>query len=128
MVIFEELLSGNLRWALEEADRYFSGNGRVRSTLSVLTKRLNRLGVEFAVVGALAMFYRGYRRFTQDVDILVTPEGLAAIEKHLLGDGYARPSAWRRGIRDVETGVAIHVFESGSPCGDEPDYVPAESH
>lgn len=129
MATFEERLSSDFGWALDEADRYFSGSGFVRQALRALASRLDAIGVEFAVVGAVAMFCHGYRRFTQDVDILVTAEGLAEIDLHLLGDGYERPSEWRRGIRECDSGVAIHIFVSGSPCGAEPNYVtphPAE--
>jgi hypothetical protein len=123
MVTFEALLDRSLDWGLQEADRYFSGKGLVRQTLRDLATRLNELDVEFAVIGAVAMFYHGYRRFTQDIDILVTAEGFASIGKELLGNGYVRPTGWRRGFRDIETGVAIHVFVSGSACGAESGYV-----
>ena len=42
-----------------------------------LTKALNELGVDYAIAGAMAMFLHGFRRFTEDVDVLVTREGLA---------------------------------------------------
>jgi hypothetical protein len=122
MITFEEKLSGNLTWALEEADRFFSGEGRVWSTLRTLAERFNDLQIDFAVVGAVAMFCHGYRRFTEDVDILVTPQGLAAIDARLLVDNYTRPAEWRRSFRDPETGVAIHVLVTSSTCGIEPDY------
>lgn len=117
MITFETLLDGDFDWALQEADRYFAGKGFVRQTLRDLASRLDELAVDYAVIGALAMYYYGYRRFTSDVDVLVSPSGLNAINESLIGHGYERPAEWQRGFRDEATGVAVHVMVAGSVVG-----------
>ena len=59
--------------AHREGSMHFEEESAVQKTLRRIAKRLDELGVPYAVVGGLAMFFHGYRRFTEDVDILVTP-------------------------------------------------------
>src|SRR4051794_31260257 len=116
MLTFEESLDRDVTWAFEEADRYFGGSGLVFQALRELAPRLDRAAIDYAVIGALAMFFHGYRRFTEDIDILISHEGMEQVNAELLGRGYSRPSNWSRGLRDVETGVAIHVYVAGTPA------------
>ena len=44
-----------------------------------LTQRLERIGCRLRRRRRMAMFLHGFRRFTEDVDVLVTREGLAKI-------------------------------------------------
>ena len=48
-------------------------------------------GIPYCVAGGMALFQHGYRRFTEDVDILVTREGLREIHAGLDGLGYLPP-------------------------------------
>ena len=76
MIAYEQLLSRNMDW-LREGSMHFEKDSSVHKTLRKIVKRLEQLQVPYAVVGGMAMFFHGYRRFTEDVDILVTAEGLA---------------------------------------------------
>ena len=60
----------------------------------------------------------GYRRVTVDVDVLLTPEGLAAFKARHLGRGYIEKFPGSRGVRDAEDGVDIDVVLTGSYPGD----------
>ena len=51
---------------------HFEKANAVHKTLEKVTKRLDELGIPYAVVGAMAFFFHGYRRFTDDVDLLVS--------------------------------------------------------
>ncbi len=62
------------------------------------------------------MFFHGYRRFTEIVEVLVTPDGLAAILRNLIGAGYIRLPGTDKSIRDVENGVRIRFLVSGDPA------------
>jgi hypothetical protein len=66
----------------------------------------------------MAMFFHGYRRFTDDVDILVTAEGLQRIHGALEGLGYLPPFEGSKNLRDAETGVRIEFLVSGQYPGD----------
>jgi len=73
---YEERLNRDLNWALDEGSMHFDENNAVHHALRRITARLRELGIPHAVVGGMAMFFHGYRRFTEDVDILVTSESL----------------------------------------------------
>src|SRR5262245_27428110 len=88
MLTYEERLDADLRWALDEGDRYFQKTSLPQQALRRIAQRLDELGIPYALVGAMAMFHHGYRRFTEDVDIIVTQQSLQRIHEKLEGLGY----------------------------------------
>jgi len=118
MLTYEEKLDRDLQWALLEGSMHFEEKSAVHTTLRNLTRTLNELGVDYAVAGSMAMFMHGFRRFTEDVDVLVTREGLAQIHEALEGRGYVRPFAASKNLRDTRTGVKIDFLISGQYPGD----------
>src|ERR1044071_3790837 len=84
-VVYEDRLGKDLRWALSEGSRHFEEQSSVFKALRKITKRLDELGIPYAVVGAMALFTHGFRRFTEDIDILVTKEDLKTIHDKLEG-------------------------------------------
>ena len=64
------------------------------------------------------MFYHGYRPFAEDVDLLVSRQGLKAIHERLEGLGYVPPFAGSKNLRDVESGVKIEFLVEGDFPGD----------
>jgi hypothetical protein len=97
---------------------FFEGQGAVQETLRKVTARLRELGIVYAVVGGMALFSHGLRRFTEDVDILVTREGLNEIHDRLEGLGYLPPFTRSKNLRDTETGVKIEFLVTGDFPGD----------
>ena len=85
MTTYEQLLSKDLDWAIREGSMHFEGGSSVHQTLRRITARLEELGIDYAIAGGMALFFHGFRRFTEDVDLLVTPKGLAAIHLNLDG-------------------------------------------
>src|SRR5262245_38493982 len=79
LVTYEQLMSQDLEWAMSQGSLFFEGRGKVQETLRRITKRLDELNIPYAVVGGMALFAHGFRRYTEDVDILVTREGLVRI-------------------------------------------------
>ena len=118
MLTYEQRLASDSRWALSEGSRHFERQSAVQQSLERIAKRLDEFGISYAVVGAMAMFHHGYRRFTEDVDILVTKEGLIKIHKKLEGLGYVPPFEGSKHLRDAETGVRIEFIVSGQFPGD----------
>lgn len=118
VVTYEQRLDRDPRWALDEGSKFFEGRGSVQDALRRVTARLNELGVPYAVVGGMALFRHGYRRFTEDVDILVTRDGLKQIHEALEGRGYLPPFAGSRNLRDTEHGVKIEFLIAGDYPGD----------
>jgi Uncharacterised nucleotidyltransferase len=118
LIPYEKRLDDDWGRALSEGSRFFEEKSAVQDTLRKITKRLGDLGISYAVVGGLALYKHGYRRFTDDVDLLVTPEGLKEIHDRLEGLGYVPPFAGSKQLRDAETGVRIEFLISGAYPGD----------
>ena len=72
MIAYEQLLSRDVGWALREGGMHFEKDSAVHKALRKITRRLEELGIPYAIVGGMAMFFHGYRRFTEDVDLLGT--------------------------------------------------------
>src|SRR5438876_10929869 len=118
MVVYEQLLDRDLDWALREGSMHFERESAVHKALRKITKRLDELGIRYAVAGAMAMFFHGYRRFTDDVDLLVTKEGLAKAHRELEGLGYVPPFPGSKQLRDAELGVKVEFLTTGDYPGD----------
>jgi hypothetical protein len=104
--------------AIREASRFFMHADPVHETLRKIARRLADLQVPYAVAGGMALVAHGYARTTVDVDILVTPEGLARIHAELEGRGYLPPFAGSRQLRDTQTAVNVEFLVSGQYPGD----------
>src|SRR3984957_2716009 len=107
VITYEDQLNNNLDWALREGSMHFDENNQVHKTLKQITSRLNELEIPYAVVGGMAMFAHGFRRFTENVDLLVTQEGMNQIIQNLEGLGYVQPAGTKTKLRDTQTGVRI---------------------
>jgi hypothetical protein len=118
MVTYEQLLNRDTAWAFREGGMHFEKDSAVHKTLRKVTRRLDELKIPYAVVGGMAMFFHGYRRFTEDVDILVTAEGLAEIHRQLRGLGWIQPFEGSKQLRDAEHGVRVEFLVTGEYPGD----------
>ncbi len=92
---------------------HFEEKSAVHQTLRKIVRRLDQLGVPYAIAGAMAMFQHGYRRFTDTLELIVTLKGLADIHRQLEGAGYLPPFTGSKQLRDSETGVRIEFLVAG---------------
>ena len=118
MLTYEEKLNRNTTWALEEGGMYFDRRSAVHETLRRLSKNLDDISVDYAIAGAMAMFLHGFRRFTEDVGVIVTREGLDQLHEALDGRGYIRPFEKSKNLRDTQNGVKIDFIISGQYPGE----------
>jgi hypothetical protein len=118
MNIYEQQLAADPSWAIREGSMHFDSDSAVHKALLKFVKRLDNLRIPYALVGGMAMFFHGYRRFTEDVDILVSTESLQMIHDELLGLGYVSVFEGSKNLRDAELGVRIEFLVSGQFPGD----------
>jgi hypothetical protein len=97
---------------------HFEKGSAVHQTLRKITRKLDELGVPYAVAGGMALFFHGFRRFTEDINILVTREGLQKIHAELEGRGYLPLFSGSKNLRDADTGVRIEFLVAGEYPGD----------
>jgi hypothetical protein len=103
----------------DEALRYLMGEGSLNKTLARITGDLKTHGIDYMVIGAVALLAHGYPRLTEDIDLVLTPEGLEAFHRELIGLGYlpAFPGARKR-LRSTRDGIIIEVMTTGEYPGD----------
>jgi hypothetical protein len=115
----EERLQGEYGRVLREASAHLAGTGGVYRTLVKLVQRLEEEGIPYAVIGGMALGRHGYARMTEDVDVLMTAEGLAAFQERCVGKGYVPAFAGaHKSFRDTETQVRIEIITTGEYPGD----------
>jgi hypothetical protein len=102
-----------------EGQRYFMGQGTLHNTLTQLTSDLKEHGIDYMVIGAVALLAHGYPRFTEDIDLVLTPEGLEAFHRDLIGLGYVPAfSGAKKRLRATKDGVVIEIMTTGEYPGD----------
>jgi hypothetical protein len=102
----------------DEGRRFFRGKGMLNRVLLKIAADLEREKIEYVVVGAIALNRHGFRRFTEDIDLLLTKEGLEQFHSALVGRGY-RP-AFESAKKKFRTSdrVPIDVITTGEFPGD----------
>lgn len=124
MTAYEARLLDDYLTLLREASNYYMARGDVFTTLQDLTRRLEEEKIPYALVGGLALAAHGFVRMTQDVDLLMTHEGLEAFKDKFLGRGYPQDysvlafSGAQKTFRDTETQVRIEILITGDYPGD----------
>ena len=94
------------------------GEADVQQALRKIVRELEEAKIPYAIAGAMALNWYGYRRVTVDVDVLMTREGLAALKMRILGLGYVEKFPGSKGFRDTENNVGIDVLLAGEYPGD----------
>lgn len=118
IIRFEDSVRNGGETALREVARFFMQSDPVFETLRGITQKLASLNVPYAVIGGMALVAHGYRRTTEDVDILVTKEGLDKVHKSVVGLGYVPLFESSRNLRDSTTGVRVEFVVTGQFPGD----------
>lgn len=102
-----------------EGLRYMNGRGELNNALAELSADLERHRIDYVVIGAVALMAHGYPRFTEDIDLVLTEEGLEAFHRELVGLGYVPAfRGARKRLRTTRGGVPVEVIVSGEYPGD----------
>jgi hypothetical protein len=117
-VLTVEQIRSNYEAGLARARRYFMGDADVQRAAKRIAGTLGEMGIPFVICGGLAVMAHGHARLTQDVDVLLTPEGLRRFKERWLGKGWVERVPGSRGMRDTEHNVKIDVLLTGDYPGD----------
>jgi hypothetical protein len=102
-----------------EGLRYFMKQGNLHGALAQLSADLEQHGIDYAVVGAVALMAYGYPRFTEGIDLVMTREGLETMHRELVGLGYVPAfEGARKKFRATREGVPVEIIISGEYPGD----------
>jgi hypothetical protein len=107
------------RSAYAEALRFFKGEGLLNDALGKLAADLDSKGIDYVVIGAIALNQHGFQRLTVDIDILLTAEGLERFRETLVGLGY-RPAfeGARKKFQITRENIPLEVITTGEFPGD----------
>ena len=109
----------SIQLIFREIDQFFMQQGKVYETLQNVSRSLSKAGIEYAVIGGMALVIHGYRRTTQDVDLLLTPEGLETFRTALVGRGFVPAfTGATKMFKDTSTGVSVEIIVTGEYPGD----------
>jgi len=112
-------LSSTFGERLMATDAFFSGRGPVQDALRSVASSLSEAGIDYAVIGGMALNAHGYRRETVDVDVLISPEGLQKFRERFEGLGYVPAHVRaRKRFRDTRANVVVEFITSGEFPGD----------
>ena len=104
---------------LDGADAFFQGTDALHRTVSRVSERLDSEGIDYALVGGLALNLHGYVRMTSDINLLMTPASLERFHERLVGRGYVPLFAGaRKSFRDTETNIILEILSTGDFPGD----------
>jgi hypothetical protein len=98
---------------LKEISMFFQGKDEVHKSLKRLVKRLEKEGIAYAVVGGMAVNAHKYRRTTGDVDLLLTPAGLAQFMSRFVKKNYLLKEGRSRRFIDRKNNVEIDFLLTG---------------
>ena len=111
-------LEANLEAALERLGAYFVNESPLHKAAEEIARRFNELGVDYAIAGAISLAAHGLVRATEDVDILVSRDGLDRFKEASIGRGYVNLRAGGKAVRDTQNGVKIDFLIQGDFPGD----------
>lgn len=118
MPTFDQLTASPVA-AFDEGLAFFRGEGMLNNTLLRVVSDLERNGIAYAVIGAVALNQHGYRRFTEDIDLLLTKDGLQKFQTELVGKGYLPAfSGAKKMFKTSPENVRVEVVTTGEYPGD----------
>ena len=102
-----------------EGQRYFMGEGKLNNALAQLVADLKEHQIDYLVIGAIALMAHGYPRFTEDIDLILTREGIDRFHAELVGLEYVPAfSGSRKRLKSTRDGSPIELIAAGEYPGD----------
>ncbi len=98
---------------------FFEKSAPVYQTMQRLTGQLRQAGIPYAVMGAMAVNAHGARRTTEDLDVLLTPQGLQQFRERFVGSAYDQVPNHSRRFTDRVNGVRVDILVTGHFPGRE---------
>ncbi len=120
MVTYTDRLNANLRWAFLEGSLHFERENSVHKAMERITHLLEPFGIPYVILGEMALFFHGVRRFSEEIDILVRREGLEKILHRSEDLGLVSSCFECHHVHDADSGVRINFFLAGDTPGTTP--------
>ena len=92
---------------------FFAGNDEVHKTMRRLARRLERVGIAYAIMGGMAVNAHKHRRTTEDVDVLVTREGFNQFKQLFVPKKYSTVPGRPRRFVDKVNAIEVDFLLTG---------------
>ncbi len=102
----------------DEGRKFFRGKGMLNKALRKIAADLDREQIDYVAIGAIALNRHGYRRFTEDIDLLLTKEGLERFRDRLVGLGYRPGFEGARKKFRTSDNIPLEIITTGEFPGD----------
>jgi hypothetical protein len=97
---------------------FYMNKSPVHLAAEEIARLLTEAGIDYAIAGALSLAVHGFVRATEDVDIIITREGLERFKRDWIGRGYVSLRPGGKPIRDTARNVKIDFLLTGEYPGD----------
>jgi hypothetical protein len=98
---------------LQEIGVFFENKSPQHKTMKRLVQRLDKAAIPYAIMGAMAVNAHGARRTTDDVDVLMTREGLEQFRRKFVGKTYDQVEGRDRRFVERRSKVGVDVLVTG---------------
>lgn len=96
---------------------FFEKTGPVWDTLWALQDRLREAGIDYVIIGGMALNVYHYPRQTVDIDVVLTAAGFAQFKELFAGSTYPPDDSASRRFVDPTAKVTIDILVSGELAG-----------
>lgn len=103
---------------LERMGASFMASSPLQNAAAEIARRLEEMGIDYAIAGAICLAAHGLVRATEDVDLLISREGLDRFKQSWLGRGYVDLRPGGKAVRDTVNGVKVDFLLEGEYPGD----------
>jgi len=102
---------------LKEIDMFFEKRDKVHKSMYRLVKRLEKAKIPYAIMGGMAVNAHRHERTTNDVDVLLTEQGLEEFRELFVPKTYAKVAKRPRRFVDRISQVTLDVLVTGKYPG-----------
>lgn len=98
---------------IREIDMFFQKRDPVHKTMRRVVKKLQKAGISYALMGGMAVNTHGHQRTTNDVDLLLTRQGLEEFRRRFVPKDYELVAGRPRRFVDRKSQVKVDILVTG---------------
>jgi hypothetical protein len=98
---------------LKEIGMFFQGTDAVHQTMNKIAADLEKAQIPYAIVGGMAVNAHRHGRTTDDVDVLLTPEGFAKFRSLFVPKTYGKLPKRSKRFVDPSNGITFDILVTG---------------
>ena len=117
-MLTQEQMQANFERALAHMGQFTEGQAAPQLAAKKIARALADLGIPYVVVGGLAVAANGLERTTEDVDLILTKDGLAKFKDRWLGIGWVERFKGSKGLKDAEFALKVDILTPDEKPGD----------